>query len=190
MGKKHVKKSRKRSRKHSKIYCKRQRKQLQWLYTMAAVLWILLIYALGVYKAKSIIGYVILSFPLIIYALAFVQVGRIHRAIEKRMLHNDFLVIGILFASVLFEMSTHRYDHYTVPIIIAAFILLVFSSADVIMGKRGFSLSLHIKSIAKTAAITLFVFVIYVNISQKIPMKNRQLDLDKALSAKHSIDQQ
>lgn len=172
--------SKKNRKSHKKKYCRRHRKQLQWLYTIAAVLWIILIYALGVYKARSIIGYVILSFPLIVYALAFVQARRIHKTIERRMLHNDFLVIGILFISVLFDMSMHHYDHYTVNIIIAAFIFLVFSSADVIMGNRGFSISLHIKSISKTAAITLLVFVIYVNISQKIPMKNKSSDAIKA----------
>lgn len=180
------KKYKKKKNNYSSKYCKRQRKQIQWLYTMAAVLWILLIYALGVYKARSLMGYIILSFPVIIYALAFLQAGRMHQEIEKKMLHSDFLILGILFIGVLFDMSIHRYEHYTVPIILAAFIILVFSSADILLGKRGYSLSVHLKSIAKTAAITLLVFVLYVNISQKIPMKHDTVDMRSAISASNS----
>lgn len=151
---------------------KKVRKHIQIIYITAAVLWILTTYALKVYKAYSPVGYLILLFPLIVYALGFLNSGRITRKIEKNILGSDFLVIGILFVSVLFEISHHHYHHFTVNIIVLAFALLVFSCMDVITGESGLIVCQHIRSVTRTAAVTLLIFVIWVNISHKLPMKH------------------
>lgn len=152
-------------------YSKSIRKQLQFLYTGASVVWILGTYALGVYKAKSRVAYIILSFPLFVFALGFLNSGRITYKVEKQMLATDFLAIALLLVTVLFEMYHHNGGHFTINIIIVTFVLLVLSMVDIWTGEEGLVIWKHIRTIARTSSVVLLAFVIYVNTSQRVPMR-------------------
>ena len=145
-------------------YDRRIVKQVQIFYATSAFLWILLCYSLGVHKARSKIGLLIVSIPIIIYAIAFLNASRITKKVEKVMLSNDFLAFGLLFVSVLFEMRRHGHNDYTIHIIVVSFVLLILSTVDVWTSQKTLHLARHIRSAARTAAVTLLIFVIYVNV--------------------------
>lgn len=143
---------------------------IQIIYIVAVILWILIVYALRVYKDQSIVSYMILAMPIFFYALGFLSMRK------KRVYNNqnstaiDFLALGILFVGVLFEISHHHTQHYTINIIIVAFVLLLLSTITIWTTKKSFSLVQHLRSIFQTAAITLLVYVIWVNVANKVPM--------------------
>ena len=153
------------------FYSRRIQKQIQTVYIGAAVLWILGCYALRVQKAKSYIAYFIIAIPLIAYALGFLSSTRTTRKVENAMLSTDLLTFGLLFVSILLEMANHNSKHYTVPILVVALGLLVLSTIDFWTGECGLIISKHIRSAARTAAITLSLYVVYVNIVNGTPMR-------------------
>lgn len=157
--------SRRHRRENHACYDHHVTKQIELFYAVAAFLWILLVYSLGVYKLRSKTGLLIIAIPLVIYALGFLNASRITRRVEELMLSTDFLAFGLLFVSVLFQMRQNGSRDYTVRIIVVSFILLILSTVDVWTSEKGLTLSRHIRSAARTAAVTLLIFVIYVNVA-------------------------
>lgn len=146
---------------------RRATRQIELFYSGAVFMWILLCYSLGVYRARSLWGTLIVSIPVVIYALAFLSASRITKKVEHVMLSTDFLAFGLLFVSVLFEMRRHGHKDYTVRIIVVSFVLLILSTVDVWTGEKSLVLARHIRSAARTAAVTLLIFVIYVNVTNE-----------------------
>lgn len=134
---------------------------LQITYIIAVVLWILIIYALEVYKHKSPIGYVILGIPLFVYAIGFLSVGKINKSLRREMFKGDVLSVTLLFVTVLFN-SISRDTHYTINIMLVASVLVVLSLVDIWTGEKTLELAHVIRSIFQTAAITLLVYVLFI----------------------------
>jgi hypothetical protein len=54
---------------------------------------------------------------------------------------------------------------------LVALIILIVSMADTWTSKNNFTVARHIKSAARTAALTLLIYVIYANVVDRLPIK-------------------
>ena len=159
-------------RDNKRQYNIKQIKQIKNVYLIAAVTWIFGCFLLRAYKAPNAFGVVILLIPLVLYGIAYTHVPRITRHVEDHASVNNLLVIAVVFLTVLFEVSHRRKHHNTIYIMLVALILIIVSMDDVWMGKRAFAVIRHVKSAARTAALTLLIYVIYVGVVDRLPMKN------------------
>lgn len=152
-------------------YIKYTRRNIQISYVVSSILWVNLCLFLRVSNARSYVAYGILSFPLFVYALGYLNSRKINRYDDKNILTTDFIAITLLIITILLEMYHHNADHYTINIIIAAFILLMFSLIDIPVRDYNIILVKHLKNISRIAAISLLTYVIYVNVTNGVPMK-------------------
>ena len=117
------------------------------------------------------IGVAILSIPLVLYGIAYANADKVTKNVEDRSVATNLLVFAAVFVSVLFEISHHKKHGYTVHVMLAALVLIVFGGADVWTGRHALPVTHHIKSAARTAAITFLIFVISVHIVDHIPYR-------------------
>ena len=161
-------------------YSHSQAKQVQYVYLGAAVLWILGCYILRTYRAPNAFGLVILSVPLFLYGLGYVNATKVSKHVEDHAASSNILTVAVVFVTVLFEISHRKKQHYSVYIMLTALVLLILSAADVWTSHRSLCIARHTKSAVRTAAITLLIFVIYVNVVERIPL--RELPLMSAVN--------
>ena len=149
-------------------YSKKLVSTIQIIYIVAVVIWILLIYALGVFAFPLGWTQIILAVPVVIYAIGFLQVCNCNKEVEADMFSGDFVAIGLLFIT-LFVHWTNKINsedsRHTVYVILAAFTLIMFSIIDVWISKKSISILKHIRSIFQTGGIILLIYVLYFHFS-------------------------
>jgi hypothetical protein len=150
---------------------RKSRRNIQIAYVSASVAWIFLCLCLRVTKSRSYVSYIILTFPVFVYAMGFISSRQINSNNDRNILTTDFVAIALLIITLLLEMYHHNSDHYTINIIISAFILLMFSLIDIPVSRHNVLLMKHLRNITRIAAISLLTYVIFVNVTNKVPMK-------------------
>lgn len=156
-------------KKHKKL--RKKVKVIQSIYIVATVLWILVIYCLRVYKHVSAIATLILAFPIFIFALGFINADsclKPAQGLGGTRFGIEYLALGIIFVGVIFKIAHYERQHYTTAIMVAALILLILSSAQIPSSNRTESIIHHIQLILQTAALTLFIYVMYIFVACRI----------------------
>lgn len=146
-------------------YSKRQIKLLQVIYIVASIVWVFLIYALGVFNYPLSWIHLILILPLVIYGIAFLQVCKTTQDIEDDMFSSDILALGLLFVTIFIRWSKtgdgNAESQHTLYVTLAAFTLVILSIIDIWTKRNVFSIVKHVRSIFQTAGIILLVYLLY-----------------------------
>ena len=157
------------STKQKPIYRKYGRKKvltLQVTYIVAAILWICLVIFFE-FHHTDIYGLLILSIPLWVYLLSFINANKLTVEVEQSSFVVNYLSIGIIVIVPLLTLS-HNKDinncnkDRLIQIIIVALVLAVLSVLDVWVQPKYVSIAKHIKSILQAASLTLIVYSLYV----------------------------
>ncbi len=152
---------------------KKRFKSIQLIYLISAVLWIVIVYALRAYKHLSAIAVLILSFPVFVFALGFLNKDIVNCRKDKSRLGVDYLAFGILFVGIIFNISHLKKQHFTTAIMFAGLMLLILSSATIPISRKNKDLVNTIQLIMLTAALTLLVYVLYVIIARRVPVSEQ-----------------
>ena len=138
-----------------------QVRQVQMLYITAAILWIILIFLAEFYKT-DIIGLIILSIPLIVYAINYFNICDVTQEVEQEMFHGNFLSFAFLIAIILINWTKIEDKGKFFRVLMLALFLITLSLVDIWLNPRRMAISRHFRTILQTAALVLLVFVLYM----------------------------
>lgn len=142
-------------------YCRKTVVNIQITYIIAAVIWIVLIFVFGLYKA-DIVGWIILAIPLVVFAVNYVNLTCITQEIEGEMLKGNFLSFAFLITVILINWSKIEDKSKYFRILLLALIFLMLSLVDIWVKPENMPLMRHIRTIFHTASLTLLVFALYL----------------------------
>jgi len=146
-------------------YEKSIRTAIQIVYIIAIVVWIIILYALHIYRKIDPVGFALLAIPVFVFAIGFVNVCKQGKEIEKEMFRADFLALGLLFVSILIEWRKEKSaDKTTSWLILLAFIFIILSIIDLWITYNYLSVLKHSKSIFQTYAAVLLLYVLYLQL--------------------------
>lgn len=139
-------------------------KDIQWIYILAGIVWLILVYVLGLLK-PDIIVLLILLIPIIVYAINFVSISEHLCLIENQMFKGNFLYFAFITAIILINWnkdinSTEKHDLF--KIVIIALILLMLSMVDVWLDPKQFAIVKHVRTTLHTASLTLLALALYM----------------------------
>lgn len=128
------------------------------LYTVAVVVWIFIIYIFRLISHGNIFGYFVIPIPIVIFALGFLSAPNFTPYVRSEMLRSDMTAIALLFITILFNKSTTNTRHNGIVLLSA--ILILLSIVDVWTGEAGVPVSLVLKSILRTLAMSLLIYAL------------------------------
>lgn len=147
-----------------KKYGRKKVFNIQLLYIIASILWIILIIIAGLYKT-TILGFLILSIPIFIFGFGFSSARHLTVEIEENLFTANSLSIGLVILLPLLTEVDKSYNKnkktFTRAMVIAV-VLAMLSLIDVWIQPKMISLTKHIKSIFQTTALTLLVYALYM----------------------------
>lgn len=138
---------------------------IETVYIISSIVWIVLIFSLGLWTHDDIIVWLILLLPLVVFAINYLSVGEFACQTEDQMLKGNFLSFAFIVAVVLINWnspfdSQHRTEFY--KILITAFILLMISLIDLWVGEKKMFVVKHIKTSLHTASLALLALALYL----------------------------
>lgn len=134
--------------------------QIQYIYIIAAIIWLIIVYCLCLYTGGVVVC-LFLFIPLIVYGLNFYWLPQHTKDVPKLMFDADFLAIAFLIITLIVNWYKLIDTHHVLPIIIVAVIILAFTLIDFWTPKKDFIIIQHIRSSLETAAVVLLMIVAY-----------------------------
>lgn len=144
-----------------KHYSKDLSDKLRYIYILAIIGWIILIYILGLLNA-DILAWFFLLIPIIVYTINFSSITECNTKTEKELFKADFLSIAFLTAIILINGNRNGDKRHVFKLLFIAIILLILSLIDFWLPSELLILNKHIKSIFQTAALSLLVYTLYI----------------------------
>lgn len=132
-----------------------------YIYVVALILWFLLIYTLDLIS-KDLISFVILLIPVALYLISIYTVHDSDKDIEKGFLQSDILAFSVIIITITLNLERNSYSPFFSKLMTVGLLLLMFSFVDFWVSKYDYLYVLHIKSILRIAAMTIFLYMIYI----------------------------
>lgn len=148
------------SKTRRKTYDSVTTKQIQLIYVIATVIWITLIIVFGWFRTP-IIGILLLSIPLVIFAINCYNVKNHTVDLESEMFHGNFLSFAFLITSVLINWKKVGDKRKIFKILIVSLVIIMLSLVDVWVDRENLILIKHIRTILQTAALFLLAYCLY-----------------------------
>lgn len=150
--------------KKTKLYGSRRTQSVQIVYVIASLLWILLIFVLGLWKT-DLMGTIILLIPLVVYGFGFYNANTLTVEVEETVFSINYLSIALLVVIPLTAWINKTYNgdqRYLTRIMVVAVIIALLSLVDIWVRPKWITVVRHVKSALQTAALTLVVFALYI----------------------------
>ncbi len=135
-------------------------KQIQILYILAVVDWIVVIFALKFYDT-NLIGIVILLIPFFVFGINFGSVAYHSVEIEDFVFKGNFLSFGFLIVVIIINWSKVGDKSKLFKILLISLVLIMLSLIDIWVKKDKILLAKHFRTIFQTLALVLLVFALY-----------------------------
>lgn len=133
------------------------------LYCIAIVLWLIIIYALGLYK-YGIWGNLILCIPIVAYGIAIFNASSLTVEVEEATYSVSYLSIAMLVVIPLSISMNKAYNgdkrEFTL-ILVVAVVLGMLSLIDIYTRPKWLSVTRHAKSALQTASVVLLTFALF-----------------------------
>ena len=146
-----------------KYYSQETVEQIQLVYIIFLVIWILIVALFGLYKS-DLVGWVILSIPPIIFLAGYANSYYLCEDVEKENFQSNYFAIGLLLILPLLTWVNTDYKgdrkKFT-RILVLAIIIVMLSLLDVWVRKEYLSVCKHVKSTLQTIALVLLIFAFY-----------------------------
>ena len=137
--------------------------QIQFVYIVALVIWVLIICIFGLYRS-DLVGWVILAIPPIIFLTRYANSYYLCEDVERENFQSNYFAIGLLLILPLLTWVNTDYKgdrkKFT-RILVLAIIIVMLSLLDVWVRKKYLSVSKHVKSTLQTIALVLLIFAFY-----------------------------
>lgn len=148
------------SKTRRKTYDDETVRQIQIVYILAAIIWVVLIFVCGWYKTKPI-GLLFLSIPLFVFAINY------HNAIyhtvdlESEMFEGNFLSFGFLITIILINWKKIGDKRRIFKILMISLIMIMLSLIDIWVDRENLILVKHVRTILQTTALLLLSYGLY-----------------------------
>ena len=149
------------ARKKGKTYDVNTVRQIQIIYIIAAVLWIVIIFIFRWYQT-GILGLVFLAIPLIVFAFNYHFACLSTTDLEQEMFQGNFLSFGFLITIILINWTKVGDKSKLFKILMTALILIMLSLIDIWVSKDKLILIKHIRTVLQTSALILLAYALYV----------------------------
>lgn len=150
-------------KKREECYCEEKASQVRIVYIIALVVWILIVACFSLYRT-DVIGWIILSIPLVIFFTGYGNSNNLTIEVEKENFQANYFAIGLLLILPLLTWVNREYKgdkkRFT-RILVLAIIIVMVSLLDVWVEKRYLSITKHAKSALQTIAIALLIYTLY-----------------------------
>lgn len=150
--------------KRTKCYGRKRTKSVQFVYVMACLIWVVLIFVLSLWKT-DLIGTIILLIPLLVYGFGFYNANTLTVEVEETIFSINYLSIALLVVIPLTAWINKNFNgdqRYLTRIMVVAVIIALLSLVDIWVRPKWISVVRHVKSALQTAALTLVVYALYV----------------------------
>ena len=138
-------------------------KYIRLCYITGALLWILILHFLKLYRADFYIV-LILAIPFLCFAIAFVNAPYITGELEDELFKSNYLSIGLIIVIPMLTWINNDYSgdkrNYT-RILILAIITTLLSMVDIWVTNRIFPVLKHCQSILQTFSLVLLIYGLY-----------------------------
>ena len=141
--------------------------EIQLIYIIAAVFWILLIFACSLFQS-GFIGWIFLTIPLIVYGIGFTSVCNHTTDVEDDMFLGNFLSFGFLVTVILINWVKVADKKKYFKLLMIALVFIMLSLIDVWVKKKYQIIVKHVRTILQTAALSLLAYVLYLYYSELI----------------------
>jgi ABC-type branched-subunit amino acid transport system permease subunit len=139
--------------------------RIRMVYIIGAILWLVLIFFLGLWTKQDIMVWLFLFLPLIVYGINYLSLGEFTCNMEDQMFRGNFLSFGFIVAILLIHWDSPLDNPDGLEffkILITAFILLMLSLLDIWVGEWKMPIVKHIKTSLHTASLSLLALSLYL----------------------------
>lgn len=140
---------------------------VRMVYIITALIWIGIIIVFQLYYT-DIIGWLLLSIPLIVYAFGFCNANCLCREVEDYLFNSNYLAIGLIVILPLMSWISRDYNGRSIEdakrfksILVVSIILILISMLDIWISRNWLSVYKHAKSAIQTLAIGLLIYGFY-----------------------------
>ena len=137
-----------------------RRKQIQTVYIVFAIIWIILSYIFYFYCGNVII-YLFFSIPLLVFGFNFHLVPQQTLSTTSLMFSADFLSIGFLIVTVIINWYREVDKKVVFGLVVLTVIILGFSTIDIWTADKDFIIIQHIRSSLETIAVVILIITVY-----------------------------
>ena len=162
------------ARRNGKTYNPNTLRQIQIMYIIAAILWVVLIIYFRWFKT-GILGWVFLFIPLLVFAINYQSTCGHTTDIEGEMFQGTFLSFGFLITVILINWTKVGDRQKIFKILGIALILIMFSMIDIWVRKEHIILIKHFRTILQTAALSLLAYALYTYYIEAVSMDSNQV---------------
>ncbi len=135
-------------------------KQIQLLYILAIVVWIVFVFALKFYKT-NLIGIIILLIPFFVFGINYGCIAFNSPEVENFVLKGNFLSFGFLITVIIINWSKVGDKSRLFKILLISLVLIMLSLIDIWVKKDKILLAKHFRTVFQTLALVLLVFALY-----------------------------
>ena len=133
---------------------------VKYIYIIAIVLWIFLIYILELYNTDNI-GMLILFIPILVYLISMTYFEGCDTNIENEVFQYDVFVFGVAVITLIISSRYTYYSSFFYKLLFVGVLLTALSTIDFWISKHNLILVKHIRSILQTAAVIIFIYIFY-----------------------------
>nr|QBK90043.1 MAG: hypothetical protein LCPAC101_03280 [Pithovirus LCPAC101] len=141
-------------------YTDKRRKQIQTVYIVFAIIWIIISYIFYIYCQNAIV-YLLFLIPLVVFGLNFYLVPQQTLSSTKLMFNADFLSIGFLIVTVIINWYREVDKRFIFSLVVLTLIVLGLSTIDIWTSENDFIIIQHARSSLETIAVTLLMITVY-----------------------------
>lgn len=148
---------------HCKYYSEETVEQIQFVYIISLVIWLLIICVFQLYRS-DLVGWVILAIPPIIFLAGYSNSYYLCEDVERENFQSNYFGVGLLLILPLLTWVNTDYKgdrkKFT-RVLVLAVIIVMLSLLDVWVRKDYLSVCKHVKSSLQTIALVLLIFAFY-----------------------------
>lgn len=141
-------------------YTTSRRKQIQTVYIVFAIIWLVISYIFSFYCGNLII-YIFVIVPIIVFGLNFYWVPKQTLSVTSLMFSADFLSIGFLIVTVIINWYREVDKKVVFGLVVLILIILGFSTIDIWTSEKDFIIIQHIRSALETIAVSVLMITVY-----------------------------
>ena len=139
-------------------------KNIQIVYIIAAILWIIVFFWVKAYFSDTI-SWLFIFIPLVVFSINYLSLTKINVETENQMFRGNYLSFGLLIVIILINWNNPMGPQDKIMffrVLLVAFVLIMLSLIDVWVYPCYLSIVKHIRSILQTSALTLLALSLYL----------------------------
>jgi hypothetical protein len=134
--------------------------QVQLLYVIGIVIWLVLIFILDLYLT-DMIGATILLIPIVYLLISMLDFERCSPELESELFQYDILAYGVVIVTIFITFKYPEYSAFFYKLIFAGILLVGLTMLDLWVPREELIIYKHIKTILEIFSVTIFIYIFY-----------------------------